>query len=198
MIEQDGDRHSTDAMGGTFLFEEAIDLADSMEWPKLQVLDIAKVWTWVIEQEGFLEGFGGGPTGRALNAFTHLFESPRADDATMLFWALVGIEALYVRGRQGLLEQVRDKSQVLLGKQEAHKKKINRMYDFRSRFVHGDLDFAGRHLLHDAAENLAKHESEMFESIFLAVAILLASLQKLVLLEWKGVKFNYVMTERSE
>jgi Apea-like HEPN len=121
------------------MFEEALDLADYLEWPNLRTIDVAKVWAWAIEQEGFLEGFGGGTTGRALDAFAHLFASPRADEATMLLWSLVGIEAIYVRGRQGLLEQVRDKGQIHLGKQEAYRKKISRMYDFRSRFVHGDL-----------------------------------------------------------
>jgi hypothetical protein len=102
----------------------------------------------------------------------------------MLFWALVGIEAVYVRSRQGLPEQVRDESQILLGKQVTYKKEISRMYDSRSRFVHGDLNCTGRHLLHDAAEDFAKHNSEMFKSISLA------RLQKLALLEWKGVEFR--------
>ncbi len=125
---------------------EATEYALSIGWPPIKALNILEVWNWISTKKGFMEGFGGGPTGRALNAFTHLLlPASIIDEGTELFWSMVGLEALYTKGSSGIQEQVREKSQLLLGAQNSHKKEITRMYDLRSRFVHGDLNFSGAH-----------------------------------------------------
>lgn len=180
-----------DEMGKVYLLREAVQLANTTKWPELQCLDIAQVWRWASKQEGFLEGFGGGPTGRALNAFANLFQSNTYDEVFNLVWALLGIESLYAEGQAALQKQVKEKSQSFLGEQTTHKKIVGRMYDFRSRFLHGDLDFPGKYPLHDARDELARHDRELYESIYLAEAILLATLQKLVEFDWNGLTFSY-------
>lgn len=193
---QNGYEHAIDEMGKAFLLRGARDLATFAGWPKIQALDIAKVWKWLAKQEGFMEGFGGGPTGRAVNAFSRLFGIQAQDDVTNLLWALVGIEALYTEGQGSLMQQVKEKSQVLLGKQEEHRKKLSRMYDFRSRFVHGDLDFSGKRAAF-GNKDTSRHNKELLETICFAEAILVASLQKLVELDWAGPSFSYQVTDSS-
>lgn len=182
---------TTDEMGKVYLLREAVQLANSKKWPEVQTLDLAQVWHWSNKQEGFLEGFGGGTTGRALNAFANLFQSNVYDEVSNLVWALLGIEALYTEGQIALQKQVKEKSQSFLGKQTVHKRTIGQMYNFRSRFLHGDLDFPGKYPLHDASYELARYDRELFESIQLAEAILLATLQKLIELDWNGLTFSY-------
>ncbi len=191
---QDGEyKYATDEMGNVYLLREAVQLAHSIGWPRLQTFDFAQVWLWATKQAGFVEGFGGGSTGRALNAFANLFQP--GDETINLLWALVGIEALYTKGQGALQEQVRVKSQALLGELEAHKKRIGQMYDFRSRFVHGDLEISGKYPLRDASDEYMKYQDDLFASIELAEAILLATLQKLVELDWKGLTFSYQVND---
>ena len=191
LLVQDEDKHQTDEMNGAYMLREAWELAEhEIGWPIIRTFGIAKVWDWAKRQEGFMTGFGGSPTSRALNAFTHLF-GPVAHPATHLFWTLVGIEALYTKGQGSLQEQVKEKSQTLLGKQDTHKKAIGQMYGFRSRFVHGDLEIAGRHELYDAMDETMRQNTELFQSLRLAEAILVATFQKLISLGWDGVQFTY-------
>lgn len=65
------------------------------------------------------------------------------------------------------------------------------MYDFRSRFLHGDYDFDGPVLLGDAEEVVGKYSAELIESISLAVAILTATLQEMIKRNWTSLNFSY-------
>ena len=89
------------------------------------------------------------------------------------------------------MQQVKEKSQAFLGPQESFKKKMTGMYDFRSRLVHGDLDFPGYPVSFDADTRLAKLDERLRESTALAVAILLATLQELIQRGWSQLHFHY-------
>lgn len=172
-------------------FRFAMRFAQEIGWPKFHKLKIARSWKWALQRKGFLEGFSDDPTSRALSAFTHLFKLN--DGPITLFWAIMGIEALYVRGREPKMEQVRERTQVLLGEQTSFKKKISEMYNFRSSFIHGDLDFPGLHLLHDATPKVESHDTALNEATSLAIAVLAATLQVLISRDWKGLRFSYTV-----
>lgn len=170
---------------------DAYDIAFKIGWPELQRIEFAKAWEWAISQRGFLDGFGDSPIDRALNAFTQVLNPDTAFGPMQLFWALMGIEAFYAKGSTGIIQQVKEKSQVFLGPQESFKKKITQMYDFRSRLIHGDLGFPGYPVIFDADERLARHDERLHESTALAVAILTATLQELIRQGWSGLHFYY-------
>jgi hypothetical protein len=165
--------------------------AEKIGWPKFDGLTIAQAWDWGLQQKGLLEGFSEDATSRALNAFTHILSIK--DEPLILFWAIVGIEALYVRGRDPKMEQIRERTQVLLGEQISFKKKISEMYNFRSSLIHGDLNFSGPYLLHDATPEIEKYDKALIESTDLAVAVLTATLQQLISKNWKGLSFSYLV-----
>ncbi len=190
IIVQDGYKTKTEKMVSHSL-REALILATAIGWPTLQELEIAKVWRWLADQQDFLDGYGENPLSRALGALTYLFDEKFDLDPALLLWALVGVEALYVRGQSGLIEQVREKTKTFLGAPKAFKKKLQRMYDFRSRFVHGDLNFPGRHSLRETQE--MEYVRELNEAISLAIAILIASFQELVVRDWKALHFSYTV-----
>jgi hypothetical protein len=196
IVGRDGQLSARTNAMSAYSLREASNFAASIGWPTLQRLDFAKVWNWAMKQEGFLKRFGGGPTGRAINAFTYSFEAIRTDPRK-LFWALVGIEALYVKG-PSVMEQVREKVWLFLGAQDSHKKKISQLYNFRSRFVHGDLDFPGMYFLHRATPSFDEYTDELHESVSLAEAILVATIQELVQRDWKGLSFSYTMSDLPE
>jgi hypothetical protein len=175
--------------------QRAVRMASKIDWPKLQRLDVAQAWQWANKHIDFLDSFSGRPTGRAINAFSGLLEKNTADEPMQLVWALIGIEALYVGGKVSIMEQVREKVQSFLGKQETYKKKIVEMYNFRSRFVHGDLDFPDLHLIGDGRPAVERFDRELLESITMAVSILAATLQEIIQRDWNGLSFMYQVND---
>jgi hypothetical protein len=171
----------------------AVDLATEINWPKLQKISFKKVWTWANQNLEFLEGFTHSSTGRALSAFSRFFVQAKDDWAMQLLWSLIGIEALYVRGKVSVMEQVREKIQVLLGKPTSRKKIISEMYDFRSRFMHGDLDFPGLYHVWDASPDYEKYTSNQLEAVAIAIAILTATLQEIIVRGWTSLDFSYAV-----
>jgi Apea-like HEPN len=199
LLLQDGkfQKHSKIPKMDAWPLQRAVDLAEKIKWPQLNVIDFDQVWHWVNNNKGFLNGFDNSPTGRALSAFSRVFEQGEDDEAMQLLWALIGIEALYVKGKVSVMEQVREKIQVLLGRQETHKKKISEMYEFRSRFMHGDLDFPGLCHIHDAMPEYEKYSDNQMETVTTAIAILAASLQEIIIRDWKGLEFSYSVVNLS-
>ena len=112
-----------------------------------------------------------------------------------MLWSLVGIEALYTKGEAGLAEQVKHKSQAFLGRQDAYKKEIAKMYDFRSRFVHGDLDFPGYLTPYESEGAERRYQEGLKASNDLATAVLVASIQELIRRDCKGLDFSYAVGE---
>jgi hypothetical protein len=59
------------------------------------------------------------------------------------------------------------------------------MYEFRSRFIHGDLDFPGLYTLGDASPGIEKYNAAQEETVSYAIAILIASLQEIIKGNWQ-------------
>ncbi len=170
-------------------FSEAADLAHREEWPNLESLAVSDVWRWGSVVEGLSLGFSDGPMGRALNALTHLC-SMDASEPFELFWALMGLEAIYIRERGSVMEQLRQKVQILLGTPKVHKKRFNRMYELRSRLIHGQLDFSSAYSSVEGSKP-DKFVTDLKEATDLATALLLATVQEHVKRNLRDLKFSY-------
>ena len=180
-----------------FSLQNAARAAERMNWPRLEAVVLQDAWRWYVKRGEMLDGFDGTSMGRALCAFSRLFEHKTQDEPMQLLWALVGLESLYVQGKSELAKQLRDKAQAFLGNQTAFKKTVNKMYDFRSRFVHGDLDFPGLFLLGDARDTVARFGDELFDAIAVAVAILAGTIQEVIRRDWDGLHFDYTVNNVS-
>jgi hypothetical protein len=190
---QDGRKSKSLYKHQAFHLRMAATHSEKISWPKFQRLEIDHAWNWALQQKGFLEGFSEDATSRSLNAFTNILNLK--DEPLILFWAIVGIEALYVRGRDPKMEQIRERTQVLLGEQISFKKKVSEMYNFRSSLIHGDLNFSGLYQLYDATPEIEKYDKALIESTDLAVAVLSATLQQLISRNWKGLRFSYLVED---
>lgn len=159
-------------------------------WPPIEMnARLDAVWLWARSVPSFIDGVGETPVGRAIAAFSHLFVgSPGQSSDELLFWALLGLESIYGRGREGLAEQLREKSHVLLGMPATHKKVVSRMYDFRSRFVHGDIDIPFRGAPFD---ELSGYTEKMDEGQSTGIALLLSTLQALAKVGRTEIEFEY-------
>jgi hypothetical protein len=180
---------------GAFSLREAIKHATSSHWPPIQELPFRKAWDWGESMEGFADGFSDSAITRALTALTHIMDADHNDPQIRLFWAMVGIEALYSRGRESVMEQLREKSRLLLGVGDTSRRDFTRMYDFRSEFVHGRRDFEALLVLGDARPEVGRFAADLINATQLAIAILVATLQEVIRREWTGLHFEYIVTE---
>lgn len=176
--------------GFSGLLPEAVERAFKQEWPPIVTVPFQTVWEWLNAIPGLKEGQGRGRLGRAVSAFSYLMSAGVTGAPTMgLMWALVGLEALYAKGNQALQAQLIEKSEVILGKRTTHKKNFGRMYDFRSRFVHGDIDFPLSYV--SDTIDFDAFDREAREAELLATATLVSTLQQLVVRGMHELEFEY-------
>jgi hypothetical protein len=169
---------------------EARREANRYQWPPIaDTLSVRDVWNWMCEIPGIAEGQGQGPAGRALGALSFLFSDLRSP-VLELVWALVGLEAVYGRGSAGIKAQLLEKSELLLGPRSTHKRTFGRMYDFRSRFVHGDIDIP-LEFWDDRSPHVGNFEAEAEASMFLAASMLASTLQQLAIRDRYSLDFAY-------
>jgi hypothetical protein len=175
--------------------QRAVKLSKETDWPGLKEIPIKQAWEWAMDHKSAFEGYDSTPLGRAISAYSRLFETGKIDEAMHLVWSLIGIEALYVRGKNSIMEQVREKVYAFIGEPQTYKKKLAKMYEFRSRFIHGDLDFEPFVVEHDARYEIERHMVEQSEAIDTAVAVLAATLQEIIIRNWSGLDFCYVVSD---
>lgn len=177
----------------------AVEEARELQWPTIESLRLRDVWDWLVSIPGLKRGVPELPAGRAVAALSHLISSgSRSRSVEDLVWALVGLESLYAKGNTGLISQLAEKTEVVLGKRKIDKKRFTRMYDFRSRFVHGDTSFPLAYSPYDAVEEFEKYSEAAYDSSLLAMATLVASLQDLVKRNAYQFTFVYAFADTIE
>jgi hypothetical protein len=106
------------------------------------------------------------------------------------------LEAIYAEGASGLRQQLVAKTHALFGPPQTHKKAFGSMYDFRSRFVHGDVDFP---LAYDQRDyDQLGFTEEVETAIEVALAVLLATLQAMARSGSHRLTFTYVVTAETQ
>jgi hypothetical protein len=171
--------------------EQSLEVSQQMNWPPIQWLPIPSVWAWLLQDDGFGHRFSSSPLGRALCAFSFLMgDRPWASaNISDLIWSLVGLEALYERGNFDMTNQIVEKTQLFLGHQTDFKNDVKKMYHYRSRLLHGDLDFPSAYSR--GSDDDFSNESSRASSI--AAAILVSTLQRMALENLRELRFHYVM-----
>jgi hypothetical protein len=157
---------------------QACAAAEMEGWPTVDVIPFDSVWTWLRAQAAFATGVTNSAIARAVAAFSHLLEAE--GPAVQLFWALVGLEALFTEGEAGLLAQMRSRAPLIVGSAPRAHKLMGEMYQVRSKFVHGKLDFMSAHKVFEIADADSPISKELSDAVNTAVGILLASIQQLV------------------
>lgn len=148
------------------------------KWPPVNRCSIQKSWKWCNNIPGFKEGIGENPCGRAIAAFSYLFKSGIGVDCNMdIVWALLGLESLYCQANTGLQNQLLERSEAFLGKRVDNKKELSKMYDFRSRFIHGNVNFPFQYSYNDEYPKFKKRIEETTDE---AVGLLISTLQKMI------------------
>jgi hypothetical protein len=88
------------------------------------------------------------------------------------------------------------KTQVLLGERQKNKKDFGAMYDFRSRWLHGDVDLPLRYTPYTGSSKYKKYDEQLSRSEALALAVLIATLQLMASRSWTELEFKYSVSGR--
>lgn len=175
-------------------FSSSLQTAKKMNWPKMEKLDMLKVWKWANSFKDGLDLLGTTKVGRALSAFSHTFSSieESSGNSTQLFWVILGLETLFTEGKNNLNQQLIEKTQILLGPQKEYKKLVKNLYNYRSRFLHGDLPFPNLFCQWEVGPEIDEYFDKSFQNLQIATAILLASLQWLAKNNKKELDFECI------
>lgn len=157
-------------------------------WPKMNVIKIDRVWNWLKQRKGFMQGMSTNAIERALSAFSYIYNSSSYED---LFYAMIGIEAIYVRNKEGILQQIKEKTKAIFGEPPDYMKRLKHMYNVRSRFIHGELNFPLYYRTEIQTEEFLKFsDEEYWDSRNFAQAILVASIQQHILRDKEEIEFE--------
>jgi hypothetical protein len=174
---------------------EARKEAKKKGWPPLAELSVATCLQWLYRIPGFVEGVPSGPLGRAITALSQISPLGEPESSAALMWCMVGLEALYTRGKEGIASQLLEKAQVLLGPVGRDRKAFRGLYDYRSRFVHGGLDFPLSYTPYDGLDAFLDAQLNLYDNELLAEALLLATLQAMVTRDLMDLHFRWELVE---
>lgn len=171
--------------------ELAVGSARKNKWPKIQHLNTADVWRWLNTIPNYAQGIPTGRVGRAVSAMSYLVFNENESFLDHI-WAILGLEALYGKG-----EQLLKKSEALLGPRESSRE-LAAVYNFRSRLLHGDLNFPLDHAQYytdwiDITDKTFTFKT--IEAVSLATSVLIGSIQKLAINKWTDVEFDVIAHE---
>jgi hypothetical protein len=158
-------------------------------WPSIASLPFVQVWEWAARLR-LAEKVGDSPVSRAYNAWTYLFGNPGEENPAEIFWALMGLEALYNDGKEGVRESVLRRTELLLGVRSSHKADLSDAYRVRSAYVHGNLPFPAKDFPYDAMTEVEEHREKIYGATATVSSVLAASLQQLVVRGWSSMRFE--------
>jgi hypothetical protein len=161
--------------------DASYDETKQINWPEYRELQFRKTWAWLADVPNLRSGFARSDLGRALAAWSYLFGD--SIDSEYPFghglWAILGLEAIYGEGTELITRQLVEKTNAFLGKQIDHKSALEEMYSFRSRFLHGDIDFPYSHRQFQGLGESDRFYDDSARPEWFAIRVLTATLQKM-------------------
>jgi hypothetical protein len=163
----------------------------TFKWPAVHIVPFEGIYEWETKLGLFQQGIARNPIQRALASFTHLAALSSVADGEILFWSMQGLEAFFCRGTGDLRRQLSEKSRLFLGEWEDKRNIVAQLYDFRSKFVHGNFNLA-RWNNNIEPSTVDLHDVEAaYAAVMLASRMLLSTLQKCAQDKITSVEFSY-------
>lgn len=166
--------------------ENAYMHSRKIKWPELKSVSIQETIDSFDFNESSMEGISKNDYQRAVNTFSHIFSDLFEKSTDILFWNMVGIEALLAKGNKDIQLQIKEKSALVVGEPTEFKKKLGKLYEYRSKFVHGELNIPAKF---SSDEDL--FEDEYWDYTSFSTSILLALLRELITKKKTEFIFEY-------
>ena len=165
-----------------FAYEEQL----KTKWPKVFGLNLTQTLEWYSLNNLHTDFNSRNKLHRAINSFSYQFSKILEKDTSILFWTMLGIEALLAEGNTNTINQIKVKTSLILGEPKEFKKRLDKLYNYRSRFVHGDIDFPAKF-----SSDYDNFESEYYEYLQFATSILLSLIRTLIIQNKSEFNFEY-------
>ena len=146
-----------------------------MGWPKIRNNTLTETIEWFEKYGIHSDHRSKNNLHRAINAFSRLFGNLNKKDSADLFWIMLGIESLLVKGNQNITSQFKEKSILILGEPKDYKRKLNKLYEYRSKLIHGGFDIFPRQFT-----DYQNFEAEYGDYVSFALSILIALIRELI------------------
>lgn len=175
---------------------QIVDSADDLNnaWPALNQPDLIDVVKWLKAISAFSPPVARTRLQRAFAAFTYLVGHRTLEsEGEMLFRAMQGLEAFYCDGVGDLRKQLSDKSQLWLGLTQSPSNLVGKLYDLRSKYVHGSAKMPYAMSIEDPEEHAPSSMKEFSSGVDLAIRLLVAALQKCAVNEVQDLHWDYAV-----
>ncbi len=160
------------------------------EWPKPLTLDLDVTWNWLLNFKDEIDFISKTKIGRAINALTHVIQYSGDISPEGIFWAAIGIESLYTESSNNVLDQIDTKSQLFLGERKSYLRVFKEFYDYRSRLLHGDINFPSNHYLMEEGDDFDLFIKNQLQKSSVAISVLFCTLQKMIDKDLGGLIFD--------
>jgi len=161
-----------------------------MGWPKIRNITLNETIEWYEKHKIHSDHRSKNELNRAINAFSRLFGNLKKESSADLFWIMLGIESLLVEGNQNITSQFREKSILILGKPKDYKRKLNKLYEYRSKLIHGSFDIFPRQFT-----DYKSFEVEYGDYVSFALSILIALIRELIYKQKSKFEFELKVIE---
>jgi hypothetical protein len=153
----------------------AYEHSTKIKWPVIKNLTLMDTVNWFHKFDIHPNNRSRNNVHRAINAFSQLFGNLKSKNSADLFWIMLGIESLLAEGSQSISYQIKEKSIIILGKPTEYTKKLGKLYDYRSRLIHGDIDIFPKFYT-----DYESFDIEYGDYLDFAVSILIALIRELI------------------
>ncbi len=150
-------------------------------WPAIADLPLRQVVQWLATKTAYLtRALPTNRVERTLAAYTHVVGLTQHRDGETLFRAMQGLEAFYCDGIGDLRKQLSDKTAIWLGPPPVTKNLVGKLYEIRSKFIHGSAPFAYFGSPMGAYDEDEKGQLAQDTATDFAVHLLVATLQRCI------------------
>lgn len=160
-------------------------------WPSLEHVSVSATYKWA-KKIGFgEEAVATSRVSRLLAAYTHVIGLGQNSEGEVLFRAMQGLEAFFCDGVGDLSRQLSSKLELWIGPIKDKNHSIGKLYNVRSKFVHGEsyIDYFNHGM--DIPEQEAKSSiAHGFASIY-AVRLLIATIQNCISRDVENILWKF-------
>ncbi len=160
-------------------------------WPVIRLLKLSDVVVWATSIGFGASSFATTRLQRTLAAFTHVIGLGWGNDGETLFRAMQGLEAFYCDGIGDLRRQLAHKSEVWLGPTHDKQNIVGKLYDHRSKFIHGSAKMQYWQDLSNPWLEDSTTKEQFSDAVEFATRLLIASLQQCVIQRAADVNWTY-------
>lgn len=152
----------------------------SSQWLYTTPVDFSDVFKWLSRTNYFRSPHPTNRIERTIASFTHAIALENDQYGEILFRSMQGLESFYCDGNGDLRKQLADKSALWLNSTTEFPFSIGKLYEIRSKVVHGSagVDYLTHQLGKYEPEN--KNYTELMNASDFAFKLLLATLQKCI------------------